>query len=192
MSSNSTKKYLIIILMVMFVAGCSSSGIQVRGYVEDKARVDQEMSGNAGYLLGSAPDEGPRKMTRKVFVVEVTQEAKDVSHKIIREDLEDEGQDVSRSERRSSQSSFEDDLDEMAYPPDITMPSFDDIDDEEDSLEPASFVEYTIEKDDTLQKISKKFYGSFSKWPRIYQANEDLIDDPNHIKPGIVIRVPMD
>jgi nucleoid-associated protein YgaU len=54
-----------------------------------------------------------------------------------------------------------------------------------------SFQEYTVEKGDTLQKISKKFYDSYSKWPGIYEANKDVIADPNNIKPGIVLQIPM-
>jgi len=54
----------------------------------------------------------------------------------------------------------------------------------------AGFVEYTVEKDDTLQKISKKFYDSYSKWPRIYEANKAVIPNPDKIQPGIVIQIP--
>ncbi|MBF0595345.1 MAG: LysM peptidoglycan-binding domain-containing protein, partial [Candidatus Omnitrophica bacterium] len=51
-------------------------------------------------------------------------------------------------------------------------------------------VEYKVEKDDTLQKISKKVYGSYSKWTKIYDANKDVIKDPNRLKPGITLKIP--
>jgi len=51
--------------------------------------------------------------------------------------------------------------------------------------------EYKVEKDDTLQKISKKLYGSFAKWTKIYDANRDLIKDPNRVKPGIILKIPV-
>ena len=53
-------------------------------------------------------------------------------------------------------------------------------------------VEYTVEKDDTLQKISQKFYNSYSKWTRIYEANKPVIPNPDRIKPGTVLQIPVD
>ena len=54
------------------------------------------------------------------------------------------------------------------------------------------FVPYTVEKDDTLQKISQKFYNSYGKWTRIYEANKSAIPNPDRIKPGTVLQIPMD
>lgn len=53
-------------------------------------------------------------------------------------------------------------------------------------------VRYTVEKDDTLQKIARKFYGSYNKWPRIYEANKALIPNPDILRPGTVLEIPMD
>lgn len=54
------------------------------------------------------------------------------------------------------------------------------------------FVPYTVEKDDTLQKISQKFYNSYGQWTRIYEANKSVIPNPDRIKPGTVLQIPMD
>ena len=54
------------------------------------------------------------------------------------------------------------------------------------------FVPYTVDKDDTLQKIAKKFYDSYGKWTRIYEANKSVIPNPDRIKPGTVLQIPMD
>ena len=43
-----------------------------------------------------------------------------------------------------------------------------------------------------VQKISKKFYDSYSAWPQIYEINKDVIGNPDRIKPGIVIQIPME
>lgn len=53
-------------------------------------------------------------------------------------------------------------------------------------------LQYTVEKDDTLQKISQKFYSSYGKWPRIYEANKSVIPNPDRIKPGTVLQIPVD
>jgi nucleoid-associated protein YgaU len=42
--------------------------------------------------------------------------------------------------------------------------------------------EYVIQDGDTLQKISMKFYGTHGKWMNIYDANKDVLKDPNRIR----------
>ncbi|MEL1263505.1 LysM peptidoglycan-binding domain-containing protein [Pseudoxanthomonas putridarboris] len=49
---------------------------------------------------------------------------------------------------------------------------------------------YTIEKGDTLSKIAKQHYGSASAWKQIFEANRDVLDDPDRIFPGQVIKLP--
>lgn len=49
---------------------------------------------------------------------------------------------------------------------------------------------YTVQKGDTLSHIAKTFYGKASAWKPIFDANRDQLDDPDHIKPGQVLRVP--
>jgi nucleoid-associated protein YgaU len=51
-------------------------------------------------------------------------------------------------------------------------------------------IEYTVEEGDTLQKISKKFYGAARKWPEIYEANKGALKDASKIYPGQVIIIP--
>ena len=51
---------------------------------------------------------------------------------------------------------------------------------------------YTIEKGDTLGAIAKKHYGKASAYMRIFEANKDIISDPNKIYPGQKIRIPKD
>lgn len=51
---------------------------------------------------------------------------------------------------------------------------------------------YEIVSGDTLGGIAKKFYGNASQYVRIFEANRDIIDDPNKIYPGQKIRIPMD
>ena len=51
---------------------------------------------------------------------------------------------------------------------------------------------YEIVSGDTLGGISKKFYGSAGKYMKIFEANRDIISDPNKIYPGQKIRIPLD
>lgn len=49
---------------------------------------------------------------------------------------------------------------------------------------------YIIEKGDTLSKIAKHFYGDADKYPLIFEANREVIEDPDLIFPGQKIRIP--
>ena len=50
---------------------------------------------------------------------------------------------------------------------------------------------YTIEKGDTLYAIAKEFYGNGMKYPEIFEANREVIEDPDKIYPGQKIRIPI-
>ena len=65
-----------------------------------------------------------------------------------------------------------------------------------EALQTADVVEaveyYVIEKGDTLSGIAKKHYGKASDYPRISEANREVIKDPDLIFPGQKIRIPAD
>ncbi len=50
---------------------------------------------------------------------------------------------------------------------------------------------YTIESGDTLSKIAKEFLGNAMDYPKIFEANREVIKDPNLIYPGQKIRIPV-
>jgi len=54
-----------------------------------------------------------------------------------------------------------------------------------------SFEKYTVAKNDTLQKISQKFFGTTKKWPKIYDANRDVLSGPDKLYPGQVLNIPV-
>lgn len=51
--------------------------------------------------------------------------------------------------------------------------------------------EYTVQEGDTLARIAKARYGRASEWSRIFEANRDRLDDPDRIRPGQVLRIPV-
>ncbi len=59
--------------------------------------------------------------------------------------------------------------------------------------EPEEKVEYyVIESGDTLGKLAKKYYGNAMEYPRIFEANREVIEDPDKIYVGQKIRIPLD
>ncbi|MEM7078638.1 MAG: peptidoglycan-binding protein LysM [Pseudomonadota bacterium] len=49
---------------------------------------------------------------------------------------------------------------------------------------------YVIQSGDTLYGIAKEFYGNGMKYPDIFDANREVIEDPDKIYPGQKIRIP--
>ena len=192
---------LLFMLLVSFTAGCASSNpktttggaVTTRAYVADKERVDQAMEGgNFGFLAGTPQpaDRSSLKKTRKVYVVEVTKSPGEVSDDT-----------TTTTTTTETTSSYTPSVKERAEEPrgrKIELPDFDgepspavsrsEADEPDAAL--GGGQSYTVEKNDTLQKISKKFYGTFSKWPQIYEANKAAIPNPNRIKQGMVLQVP--
>ena len=49
---------------------------------------------------------------------------------------------------------------------------------------------YTVQPGDTLFKIAEEAYGDGNDYPKIFEANRDLLDSPDHILPGQELRIP--
>ena len=49
---------------------------------------------------------------------------------------------------------------------------------------------YTIQSGDTLSKIAKEQYGDANAYNRIFEANKPMLEDPDKIYPGQVLRIP--
>ncbi len=159
------KVFLLLFGGVFLLSGCVA-----RTYPLTKERVDQQLSeGNRGYLMGKATgQEKTRKETREIRVFEIEFGS---PYKIKNKGVVTSG------------STYE----IPAAPEPSYMP---------EPIEPAplkvggTFKKYTVQKNDTLQKISQKFYGTTRKWMKIYNANRDTLATPDKLYPGKVIKIP--
>ena len=52
------------------------------------------------------------------------------------------------------------------------------------------FAQYTVVGGDTLSGIANQYYGDATRWPIIFEANRHQLQDPDHIFPGQVLRIP--
>jgi nucleoid-associated protein YgaU len=204
-------KALMVVLAAGVLAGCSTvKQIEVRSYIQDKERVDQEMEGNAGYIFGTPkePVVKSAKTTRRVYVVEFSKSADKVA--VQEKTVVDQSSAAQPAvEADSAQPALESSVAEepvvyesepvmeepAAQEPRVEIPRIDDEPAAEEARQNAAsssggYTEYTVTKDDTLQKIAKKFYNSYSKWTKIYEANKEKIKSPDHIKPGMTIKIP--
>ena len=61
----------------------------------------------------------------------------------------------------------------------------------EDKIEIKAPVKtYTVKSGDSLSKIAKEFYGDAMQYPKIFDANRNILDDPNKIFPGQELVIP--
>ena len=49
---------------------------------------------------------------------------------------------------------------------------------------------YEVVSGDSLSKIAKREYGNSNEWKRIYEANQDILKDPDKIYPGQKLKIP--
>ena len=49
---------------------------------------------------------------------------------------------------------------------------------------------HVVESGDTLGAIAKKYYGKAGAYMKIFDANKDVLTDPDKIKPGQKLRIP--
>ena len=147
------------------------SGCVARTYNLTRDRVDQEISsstGNRGYLMGKAPEPQERKTTRTTRVFE-----------------------LELGPRNKTQVPCPANT-PINYPASVEEPRLmqetqPEMPSEETSL---SLEKYTVSKNDTLQKISKKFYGTTKRWTKIYEANKDTLRGPDKLYPGQILNIP--
>ncbi len=49
---------------------------------------------------------------------------------------------------------------------------------------------HVVQAGDTLSKIAQKYYGDPALYDKIFQANRDVLKDPNKIFPGQKLKIP--
>ncbi|HEY7678039.1 MAG TPA: hypothetical protein VIG69_13270, partial [Candidatus Methylomirabilis sp.] len=53
-------------------------------------------------------------------------------------------------------------------------------------------VLHEVERGQDLHLIAGYFYGDARQWERIWQANRDVVKNPNRLQPGMILHVPVD
>ncbi len=159
----------ILTLSAFVLSGCL---VSTRTYPLTKERVDQNLSsGNRGYLMGQPPAEEtgkPRKATRVMQVVEM--------------------EFGSREENKTPAKAPVEQV--ASYEPQASGEFYQEDEPQDEAPVSQDYRKYKVQKNDTLQKISEKFYGTTRKWMKIYEANRDVLKGPNKIYPGQVINIP--
>jgi len=183
---------LLAFLSVFVLSGCV-----VRTYELVKDRVDQDLSeGNRGYVGGETPaiETVERKPTRTTYVTEIELHSPIKFEKAPKTKIS--APSVTAQPTVEQAELTDESLDEnlvqgnRGYITRGLIP--------ESSLKvlnrkiSPAFEQYTVKKYDTLQKISKHFYGRTRDWVKIYQANKDKLKGPDKIYVGQVLNIPIE
>ena len=175
------KKFLalsLFIFSIVFITGCI-----VRTYPVVKDRVDQDVSGNQGYLAGDAPqveqtENRPAQRTTYTTEIELKNLFKFEKLQKPPAPIEEKTETITTEDTSVSQEPAE-----AA---------------EETTNEPQTQVQkvdiYIVKSGDTLQKISARaeVYSDGKKWTKIYEANKDALKNPNKIYAGQKLKIPRD
>lgn len=79
---------------------------------------------------------------------------------------------------------------EPMTPPPPPPPRITEAKPRENYARPAEGKTYVVRKGDTLQKISKKFYGTTKGWRKIFEANRRVLKDPDKLQIGQKLVIP--
>lgn len=64
------------------------------------------------------------------------------------------------------------------------------VEEEIEAPDPKEPVFHTVVKGDTLWSISEKYLGSGPRYTEIFTANKPMLNDPDKIYPGQMLRIP--
>ncbi len=209
----------LISLMVLVMFMLVESGCVIRVYKKQMPRKDIIVEGNRGYIVGKPPQEQKAiKPTRTILVTEVELgniKKLDVQYLPEKRENAESSMDISSSEEEGMSAGDyvpeenREDLEEKKDTIDMQselgqmdenyqiglgkeeIESGFSVTGETKERKQTKYRVYKVQKGDTLQKISYKFYGKYSLWPKIYAANRDRLENPDSVYVGQELRIPV-
>lgn len=185
-----TKLCIFLLVGIISLSGCMA----VRTYTVEQPRKDTDIKGNQGFLSGTpkvVPKESRLGPTRKISVVEIEvgsrkkqMAAYKIRAKVDQEEAADQAGLTPQLVVAKETIIEEIYIDEEVFNQELKEGA-------SGTTGKEDYEEYVIQKNDTLQKISHKFYGTTKKWKSIYEANKKVIKNPDKIRSGTKIRIPM-
>ncbi len=155
------------LMSIIILSGC----LTMRNYTKEEPRKDLSIEGNQGYVSGEAkglPKENRLGDTRTISVVDV--------------------EFGPRSIKKSKQEEFAGGaVREQVFSPakrSIEAPI------KSEFVGKREIQYYTVQENDTLQKVSYKFYGTTREWNFLYEANKDVLKSPDKLYLGVEIKIP--
>lgn len=185
-------------LIALVLSGCIT---RVTPYEVD--RVDQELKGNRGIVSGKTYDfpEAERKKTKTMYNIEIELSSRK-GDKRSGEEIKGNRGYVNKKEvaketiaplKKGSKRLWG--TGKMMTPqvvyhkPDTAQKKYK-KEEGKGTLIRKEIRTYIVQKGDTLQKISEEMYGTTKKWKKIFEANKDILGDPDQIRVGQKLIIP--
>jgi len=129
--------------------------------------VDQDLSGgNRGYLVGTPPPAPDLNPSRQMVETEI---------------------EVPTLARPQAGTSHPVGLQEVS-PPELDWQE--EAAGAKGTMAEGSYSTYVVKKGDTLWSIAADLYGHATRWRVIYEANRDVLQTPDRLRPGMSLRIP--
>lgn len=159
-------------LILIAAHGCSGTRVtRMATRIEDVPRVDLELSGNRGYLIGTPPPASEQKTTRKMLHTDV--------------ELPSFYTPTPGSAPAAGIDPYRSPADGVDAAAPMVEPAVD------GSAAPVDT--YVVQRGESLWKIAARpeVYGNGNAWRRIFDANQDLLKKgPDSLREGMTLRIP--
>jgi nucleoid-associated protein YgaU len=196
------KRNLILFVGILFLAVISAGCLRVTTIEQE--RVDLDVIGNQGYILGSSAEAPrvPEDKTRKIIQIDVDfsdfqrygPPGEEPKKEIRIEEPEEARLEEEPAIRKPSEL-------ERGYIQPIEKPEparfkaefvEEDVRVAKEAERPVTYTYYTVKEDENLWDIAGRpeVYGDSTKWTLIYEANKDKIAKPDLIKAGMELKIP--
>ncbi len=155
------------LMSIIILSGC----LTMRSYTKEEPRKDLSIEGNQGYVSGEAKEGSKENRlgdTRTISVVDI--------------------EFGPRTIKKSKQEEFSvEAAGEQVFSP---VKEIIEAPIKSEFVGKKEIQYYTVQENDTLQKISHKFYGTTRKWNFLYEANKDVLKSPDRLYLGVEIKIP--
>ncbi len=156
----------VIFFLAIQFSGCMTPPV-VRTSIVHKPRIDQEISGNRGFIFGrpTTAVREPMFKDRKIHCVEI-------ELPVVTKDTGKAAPAVKSTAAQLKQAQVKEGIPQSGI------------------KSSAETLTYKVQEGDTLQKISQKFYGTTKKWKLLYSYNEETLKSADTVYPGQVLVIP--
>ena len=197
---------ILILGILLAVTGCIKTG------TKEIVMPDQQIKGNQGFLIGTPPEVEQPQTPRKKKILDIEVELPPVFEKVPSKYTEDKeiwgnagyiysGREeemkyiyvatkVRKLTPEQEKTKKEELSEEEEIISEVEKSNLEEKPVSEERVQP-EVIEYKVGKGESLWSIAKKVYGDATKWTVIYENNKDILTDPEKIRPGMVLKIPI-